>query len=93
MENTTTKDKAPHMRVKYAGVVASVWREARTGRDGKSWNSWSVQLERSYMDPKTGEWRNTHSLKDSDIPKALAALGDTYKYIMQQGDATHDNNK
>ena len=84
MENKANGNM-PEKHFKYGGVRVSVWGENRSGRDGSNFKSWSVKLDRAYKDAG-GEWKNTYSLKESDLPKAIAALQEAFKYIVQKGD-------
>jgi hypothetical protein len=85
MENTTNGN-LPDKRFKFGGISVSLWSENRAGKDGSSFVSWSAKLERSYWDPKSGDWKHTNSLKESDLPKAIAALQEAYVYVMKKDD-------
>ena len=45
--------------------------------------------DRAYKDAG-GEWKNTHSLKEADVPKAIAALNKAYLFMLEKEPDTED---
>lgn len=82
------ENKKPEKHFKYGGVRVSVWCDDRKGPDGRSFKSRSVSLDRAYKDAD-GDWKNTHSLKEGDVPKAVAALQAAFDFITKK-DETDD---
>ena len=71
----------PEAEFKVGALRASVWSNPRQGRDGSTFNSHKVIVERTYKDMH-GNFKNTPSLDVNDIPKAILALKKTYEYLM-----------
>lgn len=84
--NNRTNQVANHpaKHFKFGAVRVTLWKDERKGPSGQSFDSWSVSIDRAYKDAK-GVWQNTGSLRENDIPKAVAALGKAYTYIMEKG--------
>ncbi len=80
MEN---KANQPEKHFRFGGVRVTVWRDVRKGPGGKSFEARSVTLDRAYKDAK-GQWQNTHTLKEADVPKAVAALQKAYGYLTER---------
>ena len=68
MANKPVKKIAAH------GITVSVW-ENEGKNDSKFY---TAQLQRSYKDKETDEWKNTETLRLNDIPAAVAALEKVY---------------
>jgi hypothetical protein len=81
MENN--KNNKPEKHIKFGGVRVTIWRENRKNQSGQSFESRSVTLDRAYKDAQ-GEWQNTGSLREADIPKAIAALSKAYTCVMEK---------
>ena len=64
----------PELKMQVGGVSAAVWLNAGEHGDYRT-----ITLERRYKD-KTGEWKSTSSLRDSDLPKAILALTKAYEH-------------
>jgi len=75
----------PEKHFKFGGVRATVWCDVRKSAGGKSFKSRSVTLDRAYKDAD-GEWKNTHSLKEGDILKAMTALQQAFEFMTQKSD-------
>ncbi len=56
-------------------IRATVWKN--TSRDGNEFRS--VSLNKSYQ--KDGEWKNTNSLGEADIDKAIQVLEQARDYL------------
>jgi hypothetical protein len=80
MEN---KANQPEKNFRFGGVRVTVWRDVRKGPGGKSFEARSITLDRAYKDAK-GQWQNTHSMKEADVPKAVAALQKAYVYLTER---------
>ena len=74
----------PYKKFRAGNISATIWQNERiaiiNGRSTKYIN-YSVTLERGYKD-KDGNWKNTHSLDVSDIPKANALLAKVYTELI-----------
>ncbi len=69
----------PEKKFRAGAVAATVWTN-ETVRDGKKVSYQTVSFERSYKD-KDGAWKNTNSLRISDLPKAVLVLGKAYEFL------------
>ena len=66
----------PVKSIKVGGVEVAVWEN--TNKEGKPF--YTTTLDRSY---KTGEeWKKTASLRNTDLPKAILALQEAYKFAL-----------
>ena len=66
-EESSSKGKGPVDSIKYGGVKVDVWENK-----GEKSNFYSFTIQRSY---KAGdEWKNTNSLRQQDLPKAILGL-------------------
>ena len=74
-----TKNK-PETKVRVGAVTATVWKNIFQ-KDGKTYENFSVNLQRSYKD-KDEKWQNTDSLKTNDLPKAILALQKAYEFLV-----------
>ena len=73
----------PEKQFKFGGVRVTIWKDVRKGSDGKSFETRSVTLDRAYKDA-SGEWKNSHSLRENDVPKAIAALQKAFIAITER---------
>ena len=69
----------PDKKFKAGGITATVWK----GISPKGTTYFNVQLGRSYKD-KDNNWKNTNSLRENDVPKALVLLQKAYEYVISQ---------
>ena len=81
--NTSSPAKQkPAYTVALSDVSSSVFAETRTTKDGKrDFRSYSVSLQRSYVDPKTDKRVYTNSLFERDLLDASQALIKAYHWI------------
>ncbi|HOH29869.1 MAG TPA: hypothetical protein PLL36_07825 [Candidatus Hydrogenedentes bacterium] len=79
------KHNKPEKHFKVGAIRVSVWCDMRKGPSGQTFASRSVTVDRAYKDA-TGEWKNTGSLKETDIPKAILALQKAYEFMTVKGD-------
>lgn len=85
MNNTTNQPvNHPAKHIRFGGIRVTLWKDERKGPTGQSFDSWSATIDRAYKDAK-GVWQNTGSLRENDIPKAIAALQKAYAYILEKG--------
>lgn len=67
------------------GVIsATIWRNERVSKDGKVFETHSVNLQRRYAN-KNGEWMTSNSLRVADLPKAALVLEEAFKYLVLSG--------
>lgn len=71
----------PEKKFSTGAISATVWKNVRTGKDGKAFETRSVSLERRYAD-KDGNWHTSHALRLGDLPKAALVLEEAYKYLV-----------
>ena len=53
-------------------------------KDGKTLTIPKAVFQVRYKDKTTGEWKSTSSLSVNDIPKAINALEQAYKYLTEK---------
>ena len=69
----------PDKKFKAGGITATVWK----GVSPKGAVYFNVQISRSYKD-KDNNWKNTSSLRENDVPKAMVLLQKAYEYVILQ---------
>ena len=74
----------PEKKFSTGAISATVWKNTSVGRDGKPFESHSVNLQRRYKD-KTGQWQSTNSLRVSDLPKVELVVKEAFKYLVLNG--------
>ncbi|MAE13262.1 hypothetical protein CMO92_01745 [Candidatus Woesearchaeota archaeon] len=75
----------PQKKFKAGAIEATIWLNEGT-RDGSPVQFQTISLRRSYKD-KNNEWKDTHSLRTSDLPKAILVLNKAYEYVALRDDA------
>ena len=75
----------PQKKFKAGAVEANIWLNEGT-KEGSPVQFQTISLHRSYKD-KTGEWKTTHSLRTSDLPKAILVLNKAYEHVALKDDA------
>jgi len=74
---SSSKGKGPVSSVKVGGIKVDVWENK-----GEKANFYSYTIQRSY---KAGdEWKNTTSLRQQDLPKAVLALQKAYEQSFKE---------
>ena len=71
----------PTKEFKVGAVRAAIWENPRYTRDGRSFTSHKVLVDRVYKDVQ-GSFKTTQSLDVSDIPKAILALKKAYEFCV-----------
>jgi len=74
--DTREKRNKPHKKFLAGGVEATIWKNKKD-----ELTVWNITLHKNYKD-KEGEWKNTHSLFPTDLPKAVLALSKAYEHLM-----------
>ena len=77
MEN---KKNLPKKTIRVGAIAATIWKNEITNNNEKTFY-FSVSLNRNYKD-KDGNWKNTTSLRSSDLPKAMLVLNKAYEFLM-----------
>ncbi len=71
----------PEKSFRIGAVRASVWKNVRQNKEGKTFESRSVTLDRTYKD-KEGNYKSTHRFAAAEIPKAILLLQRSYEYLV-----------
>jgi len=69
----------PEKKFKAGAVSATVWKNAGQ-KNNKNFAFHTISLSRAYKD-RDGSWKNSSSLRTSDLPKAALVLGKAYEYL------------
>jgi len=85
MEQNQEKNM-PEKKFSTGAISATVWKNARVGKDGKVFETRTVNLQRRYTD-KSGKWQSTNSLRLNDLPKAALVIEEAFKYLVMSGHA------
>ena len=73
--------KQPEKKFSTGAISATVWKNTRQDKDGKDFETKTVNLQRRYTDTK-GDWQSTNSLRLNDLPKARLVLDEAYRYLV-----------
>jgi len=71
----------PVKKFSAGGIQVAVWENE--GKEGTSY--YSVSMSKRYKD-KNEEWKDSSSLKQTDLPKAVLALNKAYEYLTLKDD-------
>ncbi len=66
----------PERKFKAGAITATVWRN-----ESDKGTFQTIQISRNYKDAR-GEWKNSSSLRVTDIPKATLVLQKAYEHIV-----------
>lgn len=78
----------PEKKFRAGSIAATVWSN-ETVKDGKKISYRTISFERSYKD-KDDTWKQTNSLRTTDIPKAMLVLSKAYEYLALNSDEEED---
>lgn len=73
----------PEKKFSFGGITATVWKNTIKGPNG-DFDVRNVDIQRSYKD-KDGNWQNSPSLRQADLPKAMVALQKAYEHCLTVG--------
>ena len=76
----------PEKKFSTGAISATVWKNTGVGKDGKTFESHTISLQRRYKD-KTGQWQTTNSLRLNDLPKVELVVKEAYRYLVLNGHA------
>ena len=75
-EEAVDGKKLPEKKIKVGNVQVAIWRnKSKLGEP-----FYSLSFEKYYKDGE--DWKSTTSLNKNDIPKAILALEEAYKFLM-----------
>ena len=80
MKNENQESKRPETSFKMGGVRAAIWKRTGQTKNGGTFESRRVVLDRAFKDAQ-GQWQNTGSLDMNDLPKAIWTLQKAYEYL------------
>lgn len=83
------ENNKPEKNFRLGAVRVSIWKDIRKGPNGREFEARTVTIDRAYKDAG-GEWKNTHSLKEADVPKAVAALNKAYLFMLEKEPDTEE---
>jgi hypothetical protein len=78
-------ENLPEKKFRAGAISATIWRNTITKKDGTPAEIRTVSFQRSYKDKETDEWKNTSSLRSSDLPRAVVVLNKAYEYLVLSG--------
>ena len=74
----------PEKKFSTGAISATIWKNSRMSKDGKVFETHSVNLQRRYAN-RSGQWMTTNSLRITDLPKAALVIDEAYKYLVLSG--------
>ncbi len=75
--------KHPEKKFKAGSVTATIWKNKGTSSSGEETEFFTISFDRVFKD-KSGDWKHTNSLRQSDLPKAILVLSKAYEYLALQ---------
>ena len=78
-----TNENKPAEKFRAGAVAAALWKNALTLKNGNQIDTFSVSLDRRYMD-SDGNWKSSTSLRLNDIPKAILVLQKAYEFMLSK---------
>ncbi len=69
----------PEKKFSAGAVIATVWQNQGTTKEGQAVGYKTVSLQRRYKD-KDGNWKNASSFRITDLPKAALVLQKAYEF-------------
>ncbi len=75
-----TQPNRPLIEFKAGPVHATVWPE-RMKRNGRSWDSYSVQVLKTFWDPTDGQHRTTSYFRPSELPQLVLVANEAFKWV------------
>lgn len=79
----------PEKKFRAGAVAATIWSNEIV-KDNKKISYKTISFERSYKD-KEDVWKQTNSLRTTDIPKAMLVLGKAYEYLTLNSDEIEED--
>lgn len=79
----------PEKKFRSGAIAATIWAN-EVVRDGKKVSYRTVSFERSYKD-KDDTWKQTNSLRMTDIPRAVLVLNKAYEYLALNSDESEED--
>ncbi len=70
----------PEKKFRAGPISAAIWKN-KSQKDGKDFEFHTISIGRSYKD-KDGHWKNSASLRISDLPKASLVLNKAYEHLV-----------
>ena len=83
------KEKAqPEKKFRAGGVVATIWKNKQKNKEGKEFEVYSINVDRTFKDGD--EFKQTSSMKVNDLPKLALVANEAYAYLNLK-DSTPDS--
>lgn len=74
--------KYPEHQFKIGNISCAIW-HTQEDKNGRTIDTFSIKVQKSYKDPATGEWKNTEIwLFPSEIPPLLTTAQKAYEHCM-----------
>ena len=70
-------------------LTVSVWKNKNKGKDGKEYESLSVQVQNRYKDGE--DWKDSKSIRINEVPKAITLLQHAYDEAVMKGAKDEDD--
>ena len=70
----------PEINFRAGAIVATIWNNENTTKEGEKVVYKTVSFERTYKD-KDDNWQTTNSLRMNDLPKASLVLNKAYEHL------------
>lgn len=76
--------KIPEKKFRAGAITAAVWNNVVQTKEGSERSFKTISFERNYKDGE-GTWKTTHSLRASDLPRAVLVLNKAFEYVSLSG--------
>ncbi|MBU1201845.1 MAG: hypothetical protein KJ583_02600 [Nanoarchaeota archaeon] len=79
-KKVSSGNNTPYKKFRAGAIVATVWENENTNKEGQKIAYKTVSFERSYKD-KNDNWQTTNSLRTNDLPKAILVLTKAFELL------------
>lgn len=74
------QSKAPDLKLRAGNVSVCGWKNSAE-KDGRSFEFYTISVQRSYLDTDGKTWKNTQSFRTNDLLKLAALLTEMHSKI------------
>lgn len=81
--------KRPEFELCAGTIYAAVWRE-RVKRNGRSWDDFSIRIQKRYRDPADGQYKTTTYFRPDELPKVALVANEAFARVTLREQETRE---
>lgn len=86
-----SKINNPSQSYRIGRVSAAIW-SSKTEKNGRKIEQFSIQIQKRYKDPETGEWKGSQvNLFPSDLPAIIKVAEKAYEHCLLKSSEDPEN--